>query len=469
MSYKLAACADNDYIYTSDNSGVSWTAQTNSTIQSWSCIASSSDGSKLAACVNGGYIYTSNNSGNSWILQTSSSSQLWSSIASSADGSKLAACVNGGYIYTSNNSGHSWTAQTSSTIQTWSSIASSSDGIKLAACVNSGYIYTSNNSGNNWIAQTSYSSQLWSSIASSSDGIKLAACVNGGNIWTSTDSGSSWTERVVGEILLVISWQSITSSSDGSKLAALGDYIYTSSDSGNNWTKQTQPIGLFPYNKIISSSSDGSFLAGFFQIVYPVLTDYIYTSSDSGVNWIPQINSGSKVWTGITISSPTVCLIGTTGILMADSSYKNIKDIQRGERVMTNKETGEYKKVCRVVRSLFAGTVINIPKGLLENSKDIIVTEGHPIWINSDKNRIYSKNIIGVEKVQKNELFYNIQFEEEGVYYAENVKMDSLSPNNLFFKLPKNLYFNKKKHNKTLLIKDEDDPKRNKPNMLEFY
>ena len=42
---KLAAVVYNGYIYTSTDSGVTWTQQTNSTSKSWISIASSNDGS----------------------------------------------------------------------------------------------------------------------------------------------------------------------------------------------------------------------------------------------------------------------------------------------------------------------------------------------------------------------------------------------------------------------------------------
>jgi photosystem II stability/assembly factor-like uncharacterized protein len=67
-------------------------------------IACSTDGTKLAAVVNNGYIYTSPDSGATWTEQTGASSRLWISIACSTDGTKLAALDNnwnsGGYIYT---------------------------------------------------------------------------------------------------------------------------------------------------------------------------------------------------------------------------------------------------------------------------------------------------------------------------------------------------------------------------------
>ena len=210
--------------------GISWSTRSNSSgSRVWLSIASSSDGTKLAAVENVGYVYTSTDSGATWSQQIGSGSRAWRSIASSSDGTKLAAVVSGdsgGYIYTSTNSGATWTEQTNSGSKTWRSIASSSDGTKLAAVVLNGYIYTSIDSGATWSQRTVAGSREWRSIASSSDGTKLAAVGNGGYIYTSTDSGATWSQqRVAGSS----EWRSIASNSDGTKLAAvaLNGYIYT--------------------------------------------------------------------------------------------------------------------------------------------------------------------------------------------------------------------------------------------------
>ena len=140
----------------------------------WTSITSSSDGTKLAACAVGeqtDQIYTSADSGVTWTALTTNLGWI-SAIASSADGTKLAACVIDGRIFTSTDSGTTWTARAST--QQWYSIASSADGTKLAACVNGGQIYTSADSGDTWITRAS--TQQWYSITSSADGTKLAAC-----------------------------------------------------------------------------------------------------------------------------------------------------------------------------------------------------------------------------------------------------------------------------------------------------
>ena len=70
-----------------------------------------------------------------------------------------------------------------------------------------------------------------------------------------------------------------------------------------------------------------------------------------------------------------------------------------------------------------------------------------------------SKKLEGIDQV------YSIQFEEEGTFYADGIKVDSLSPNFYTFKLPKELFFNKAKHDKRCVIREEDDPRRGKPPM----
>jgi len=234
----------------------------------WGLIASSSDGTKLIAAVDPGYIYTSTDSGASWTARTAAGSRSWRGMSSSSDGTKLAATVDGGRIYTSIDSGVNWTEQTT-TNRNYRVITSSADGTKLAAVVWSDYIYTSTDSGVNWTRQTAAGSRLWLSITSSSDGTKLAAVDYGGYIYTSTDSGASWTERTDAGARY---WWGITSSSDGTKLAVGGSstYIYTSTDSGVNWTAQTT-AGTRTWISI-TSSSDGT------KLTAPALGGYIYKS-----------------------------------------------------------------------------------------------------------------------------------------------------------------------------------------------
>jgi len=271
---KLVATVNNGFIYTSTNSGATWTLHNSSPISSaqyWSSVASSSDGTKLVATVGttpftsaSGQIYTSTDSGSSWTARASSLS--WSSVASSADGTKLVAVVNGGYIWTSVNSGANWAQQTASGSQSWTCVASSADGTKLAAAINGGYVWTSSNSGTNWTAQTGSGngSFTWSALASSSDGVNLVAATSGaGQVYTSSNAGTNWTAQTVSTIANA-SWSALASSADGSHLAAVyntttAGNIYTSDNFGATWTERNGASSAAWSG--VASSADGSLLA----------------------------------------------------------------------------------------------------------------------------------------------------------------------------------------------------------------
>jgi hypothetical protein len=255
--------------------------------RNWENITSSSDGTKMAAVIFGGQIYTSSDSGVTWTARDSN--RNWNGITSSSDGTNLAAVVFGGQIYTSSDSGVTWTARDSN--RNWNGITSSSDGTKLAAVVQSGQIYTSSDSGATWTARDS--TRLWNAITSSSDGTKLAATVSSGKIYTSSDSGATWTARDSDR-----SWRDIASSSDGSKLVAVvfGDGIFTSVNSGVTWTER-DPSGSWI---AITSSSDGIKLAAVSQ------GGSIYTSSDSGATWTAR--DSSQNWYGIASSADGTAL-----------------------------------------------------------------------------------------------------------------------------------------------------------------
>ncbi len=225
----------------------------------WLSVASSADGTKLVAAgidiqSGGAFIYTSSDSGATW-TQTTAPQQLWTSLASSADGTKLVATgldSNGnGCTYMSSDSGATWTQTTAPQPGLWS-LASSADGAKLVAAgggpdtdaggayTGGACIYTSADSGATW-TQTTAPQQSWSPVASSADGTKLVAAAD--YIYTSADSGATWTQTTAPRQ----DWQQVASSSDGTKLVAVssnliatgrpfGGYIYTSSDSGATWT-----------------------------------------------------------------------------------------------------------------------------------------------------------------------------------------------------------------------------------------
>jgi hypothetical protein len=146
-------------IYVSPDAGTTWTQAGNAPSNTWQCVASSADGGKLVSVSQlvepavGGSIFTSTNSGMTW-TSNSVPSEPWSSVASSADGTKLMAVAYNesfstgsgfsyaGGIFNSTNSGATWT-QTVGPSNFWFSIATSADGNKSAVTVSGGGIYNS--------------------------------------------------------------------------------------------------------------------------------------------------------------------------------------------------------------------------------------------------------------------------------------------------------------------------------------
>src|ERR1019366_8468666 len=214
--------------------GTVWTQR--GSIGNWISIASSADGTKLIAADNDGtthgYLYTSLDSGVTWTAQTSAGKRNWTSVAASSDGGTLMAADYGGLIYVWTIGGQVWTAQTSAGTRNWTSVATSVRGADLIAVANEDYIYTWSLFGNQTWTQRD-NMRAWESVACSADGTKLVAAAFGDHIYTSTDSGVTWIPRDSNRL-----WLRVASSADGSKLVAVEDqgHIYTSADSGVTWT-----------------------------------------------------------------------------------------------------------------------------------------------------------------------------------------------------------------------------------------
>jgi hypothetical protein len=212
-------------VYTSTDSGVSWTPHLPINY-GWGVCASSADGTKLVVGQSSyayGCIYTSADSGATWTQRQCG--QQWTGLASSSDGTKLAACGWNGGVYTSTDSGATWTLRTNATYST--GIASSADGTKLVVVGNAGnttngIVLRSTDSGATWQALTNAGQANWRAVASSADGTRLAAVdsdISGpsviGRIHVSVNSGATWTLAETNR-----AWSCIASSADGSTLVA---------------------------------------------------------------------------------------------------------------------------------------------------------------------------------------------------------------------------------------------------------
>jgi hypothetical protein len=153
---KLVAAVYNDAldaqppIYLSTDFGVTWTPSPGwpagqPDTHSFYRVASSKDGSKLAAAERFGKIYTSSDSGLSWTARTPDGG--FNSIAISSDGNTVVAVQAvssdplGGQIHISTDGGASWALRQKA--KAWRGVALSADGNCIVAAVNNGGIYTS--------------------------------------------------------------------------------------------------------------------------------------------------------------------------------------------------------------------------------------------------------------------------------------------------------------------------------------
>ena len=425
FDYQVGAWVGEGGIYRSLDSGATW-EKTSAPAVNWSCVAASADGSKLVAAVNrlgivpafggeppGGMIYTSTNSGVTW-TPCHAPATGWDSVACSADGTRLVAasetdywdgtklsdresdiyesidlgatwkptgaregttavaCSADGYrllaagawreiytwpysgpwrrlfnaqpiyelscssdatklaavgamgfgldtqvIFCSRDSGVTW-SQTSAPTNYWSCTASSADGTRLVAGAYPGGIYCSSNSGAIWL-QTSAPSNNWISVASSADGIKLVALAvtafdSSGNYWSgdaaiylSSNAGMTWGRANVPSN----HWYAIAASTNCMNLVAAADgTIYRSTDAGISWTMTSAPSNLWIS---VASSADGG------KVVAGPAGGVLYTSSDSGATWQPtSVSTGN--WAGVSCSHD-----GT--ILFAAQVYPSVEHV----------------------------------------------------------------------------------------------------------------------------------------------
>lgn len=298
-------------IYISTNSGAAW-IQTSSPAGLWQCVASSADGIKVAAATAGenidfygrldghGHIYTSTNSGATW-TQTSAPEGVWMKVVSSADGARLAGIwYSNGYsrfVYTSSDSGATW-LPTPAPSNELKDLACSVNGAKLIAAGD--LIYASIDGGVTW-TPTGAPSNTWTCVASSADGTKLLAGSyypgfgpGDGMIYISTNSGATWTPNLGSTTWT--SWASLACSADASVLVAAtsrdwGGAVVTSSNSGTTWRDYFELSSGDYY--AFTLASDGHRILTSSQTAFALYSLQFPFSSSPPV-WLPQIGLNRK-------------------------------------------------------------------------------------------------------------------------------------------------------------------------------
>jgi len=164
----------------------------------------------------------------------------------------------------------------------------------------------------------------------------------------------------------------------------------------------------------------------------------------------------------------SVCVIGDSEVIMEDMSIKLIRNLSKGDIILQDKQTIKTGTISKVIKTINSN-MVKIPGGLLDNDFDLIISATHPIWVNNNESRVLAKNIKGVVNLNETKEVYNIQFDEEGTFYANNVKIDSVSPYHKKFSLGENEFLDKSKFIKNKIILNENDISRNKPLMIDFF
>ena len=316
------------YLYTSTDNGVNWAQR--ASIQNWSSVAQSADGTQMYATVAGGKIYRSTNSGVTWT--DIASVQNWRSIASDFDGSVLLAAVSGGKLWRSTDFGNSWSEVESA--RNWRSVAVSNNGSTMLALPYGGTTYISRDSGASWIIDASgWNAPSWVSAAISSDGNTFYAAPFSGYVASSTNTGASWSPYMVPVNTTAISlaettnqimqcgndgtitigsaigisvgsvaanptpWASCSISADANVLLATSTtgLLYISTDGGNNWTVRSIQSGNIKRRAIVATESGNEL----FSVVYGGKIEY---SSNSGSTWSTAFDL-TQNWIGICAST----------------------------------------------------------------------------------------------------------------------------------------------------------------------
>lgn len=321
----IYACAYNDDIYKSTDSGNTWNPES-AGIKDWIDISISNNGSVAVAAVQNGDIWTSTGGG-PWLNTNSAGVQKWSSISISGNGDIQLASVYDGQLYVSSDTGTTWI--TIESTRNWVETDMTEDGVKQYAITLGGKIYKSTNLGLAWEAIET--DRLWSSISVGLSSTNLIAAVEyAGNIYQSVDNGIVWDiqptltelksvcmnsngniqlisklnrelllslDRGVSFTLINISkdWRQVSMSSNGLYQTALayGDYVYISTNTGASFT----PINVL-------STGNWNSVAMSLTGQYITVSKYdgeLWVSNDYGINWAST--SPTAKWSSVSMSN----------------------------------------------------------------------------------------------------------------------------------------------------------------------
>lgn len=498
-SAKIVAISGTGGIYYSANSGSSFTQSTSTYL----------------------YINDSSLSGNNLIFGTKSG--LWYStdlgltlkVSNITAGNFVKVCLSGVYgvacnssntgLYYTTNSGQTWTQSnittgsynsvfiiglnaiaSSTTVvglrysinggQTWSMTNFSTNNYNflymngtnaiahfITPSVPAGLIY-SQNSGQTWAQSNKTNNSFSTTFLVGLNGLAGSSSTTPTGIYYTSNGGQTWTQSNItsGSFRTISMSQSSPNSVAGS---SSNTGLYYSSDYGHTWYQSNITTGNFNSVFILGTNALAGSSTG---LLYSANSGQTWTSTNviSGINTTQMATQYN--WVGGPASSfysSNICFYSTSIVILSDYSCKMIKDIKRGDMLLTDCETGTVNKVSRIVKTLLSGIFIKIPRGLLGNTEDIICTRSHPVWVGNHK-RVVASGINGINWIKMSGEFYNIQFDDEETFYVDGVKVDALSPSHYKYKLPQEYFWNTEKYDENLYIYDENDVRRGKPKLL---
>lgn len=404
-------------------------------------------------------LYYTTNSGQTWAQSTNITTGNYSSVFIVGLNAIASSTTVAGLLYSSNG-GETWSMSNFSTNNYSSLYMDGTNAIAYFILGGSfaGLVY-SQNSGQTWALSNKTDNNFPTTFLVGSNG--LAGSSSSTGIFYTSNGGQTWTQSNINSVSIgSISMSKTSPNAIAGSLSNTG--LYYSSDYGHTWTQSNITTG--DYISVFILGTNG--LAG-------SSTGLLY-SADSGQTWtstnvtksINTIQMASQYnWVGGPASSfytSNICFHSSSMVVLSDYSYKMIKDVKRGDMLLTDCETGAVNKVSRVVKTLLAGIFVKIPKGLLGNTEDIVCTRSHPVWVDNHR-RVVASGINGINWIKMSGEFYNIQFDDEETFYVDGVKVDALSPSHYKYKMPEKYFWNREKYDENLYIYDENDVRRGKP------
>lgn len=345
----ITAVATDDYIYVSNDMGLTWT-----TNYKWKSISTNkTNGNYVVSLVENGYLYLSTNSGNDWVKPNNQNVNViprnWRSSYISDDGSKISAAVFGGNIWQSFDYGATWNEKNINNVsQNWSFIFGYNNGENQIAGVYNGNIYKYEYDNNAWSEISSsqpdglngtLSNKKWIDGCSDTNGNNIYIMIEDSKIYKSTNK---YNFTISDTSLTANNWTSI-STGGNYVIATNKSNIYTSINYGNTFSLNTSINGTHNWTACDISSN------GIYQY-FAEDNGYIWSSNNFGstINIIKGVNLNKTAnYTSITCTNNGSKLYGT---IYNNNDYQLLNSTNYGND-LTYKLTNGLRKWNNIVIS----------------------------------------------------------------------------------------------------------------------